>query len=124
MTGDRDNPDRNFVCQSDPRTECTVPVTRAEAPSLAHVYFYYHPAATDTKYTGTIDVGFFEGPPGSHVIRPNLTLKGKEEDLGNESIVGIVSSRPGTYSLTIAIVATSQAGAAEEFHDSIPVVVK
>jgi hypothetical protein len=125
MSGDRDDPDRNFVCQSDPRSECTVRMNRSDAPSLAHVYVYYHPAATDTRYTGTIDIGFFEGAAGSHLIRPDLTVKGKEEDLGHESIVGIVSSKPGTYSLTFAVVATSiPGGATREFHDSIPVVVK
>jgi hypothetical protein len=125
MSGDRDNPDRNFVCQSDPRSECAVPTSRPGAPSLAHVYFYYHPAATDTTYTGTIDIGFFEGAADSHVIRPNISVKGKEEDLGHESIVGIVSSKPGTYFLTLAVVATSvPTGATEEFHDRIAVVVK
>ena len=59
MSGDRDNPDREFVCQSEPRTECVVPVSRPDARVFSDVHIYYHGAGAETKYTGSIQVGFF-----------------------------------------------------------------
>jgi len=51
MSGDRDNPDQEFVCQSDPRNDCVVPVSRPDAQVFADVHFYYHGAGAETKYT-------------------------------------------------------------------------
>ena len=65
MSGDRDNPDQEFVCQSEPRTECVMPVSRPDAQVFSDVHFYYHGAGAETKYTGSIDVGFFQGSPAS-----------------------------------------------------------
>src|ERR1700716_3650957 len=72
MSGDADNSDRDFVCQSNPRSECIVPVDRPDARVLSHVPLYYHPAAAETKYTGSIRIGFFNG---SQEINPSLTVK-------------------------------------------------
>src|SRR6478672_11328697 len=62
MTGDRDNPDDDYVCQSGPRMpQCIVPASRPDHQVFADVHFYFHPAEADTKYTGTIEVGFIQG---------------------------------------------------------------
>src|ERR1700738_4292154 len=63
MAGDRDNPDAQFVCQSDPRNACALTASRPNAPVWSSVYFYYHGVGAEVKYTGSIQVGFFEGPP-------------------------------------------------------------
>jgi hypothetical protein len=65
MRGNRDNPDEAFVCQSDPRNNCVVPVSRTGAQVFSNVYVYYHGAGADTKYTGSIQIGFFAGPGGA-----------------------------------------------------------
>jgi hypothetical protein len=121
MTGDAENPDRNFVCQSAPRTECVVPVDRPDARVLAHVHVFYHPAATETKYTGAIRIGFFDQP---HEIRPTITVK-PGEPVGNQSVSDFVTSTPGTYPLTIAVVAAAMpTGPTEDIRDQINVIVR
>lgn len=123
MSGDRDNPDQDFVCQSLPRSECVVPMSRAGAQVFSHVHIYYHPAATETKYTGSIQIGFFEGT-GEHEFRPDVTVK-PGGPAGNQSVVGIVTGKPGTSSLTIAVIAMSpQTGATQEMRDQVRVTVR
>ncbi|MDO8795760.1 MAG: hypothetical protein Q7J25_14205, partial [Vicinamibacterales bacterium] len=102
MSGDADNPDRDFVCQSNPRSECVVPVDRPDARVLSDVHFYYHAASTETKYTGSIRIGFFDAP---HEINPSITVKPGESP-GNQSVADFVSMRSGTYTMSMAIVAT------------------
>src|SRR5258705_12210054 len=63
MSGDGDNPDRDFVCQSDPRSDCVLPVSRPDGQIFSDVHFYYHAAGAETKYTGSIGIGFFRGSP-------------------------------------------------------------
>src|SRR5687767_13234074 len=59
MSGDGENPGRGFVCQSNPQSECVVPVDRPEARVLAHVHLYYHSSAMEMTYTGSVRIGFF-----------------------------------------------------------------
>jgi len=121
MSGDADNPDRDFVCQSNPRSECVVPVDRPDARVLGHVHFYYHAAATETKYTGSNRVEFFAQPLE---VKPDITVK-RGESPGNQSISYFVSSKPGKYTMSIAVVATSaQTGQTEDIRDQVSVIVK
>jgi hypothetical protein len=121
MTGDRENPDRDFVCQSDPRTECIAPIDRPEARRLAHVHFYYHGAATETKYTGTVQIGFFDQP---HEIKPNILVK-LGEPAGNQSVTDFVSPKAGTYPMSIAVVATSsETGRTQDIRDQVSVTLR
>jgi hypothetical protein len=116
-----DNPDLDFVCQSNPRSECVLPVDRPDARVLSHVYVYHHPASTETKYTGSIRIGFFDQP---HEINPNITVKPGESP-GNQSVSDFVSSKPGTYPMVIAVVATStQTGQVQNIRDQVSVVVR
>ena len=104
MSGDRENPDKDFVCQSNPRTECVIAADRADVRVLAHVHIYYHAAATVTKYTGTIRIGFFDQP---HEVSPkNITVRPGGLP-GNESVSDFVTNQPGKYLMTIAVIATS-----------------
>jgi len=111
-----DNPDREFVCQSNPRSECVVPVDRPDARVLAHTHFYYHAASTDTTYTRSIRIGFFDQP---HEINPNIIVK-RGDSPGNQSISDFVSSKPGSYAMSIAVVATStQTGQTQNIRDRV-----
>jgi hypothetical protein len=121
MTGDPENPDREFVCQSNPRTECVIPVDRPDQRAMAHVHVYYHGAPTETKYTGAIRIGFFGSPLE---INPNIIVK-PGEPAGNQSVSNFVSSTPGTYMMAIAVVATSTAPAqSQNLREQVEVVVR
>src|SRR5690242_1241883 len=95
MSGDSDNPNHDFVCQSNPRSDCVIPASGDGTKTNAAVYFYYHPAAVETRYTGTIQLGFLEGASASHQLRTDFTVKPKDS-AANQNVVGIVSSTPGT----------------------------
>jgi len=118
MVGDRENPDREFVCQSDPRTDCVMPASQPDDQRFTNTHFYFHSAAADTKYTGTIQVGFLTSP---HEFKPNLIVKGGDPAT-NASVSGIVSSKRGRYQMTITAVAES--GGTQQIRDSVPVTVK
>ena len=121
MMGDRDNPDRDFVCYSESPGECVMPPSRPDGQVFVDVHLYYHAAATEMKYTGTVQVGFFNSPLE---LRPNFTVKPGASP-GNQSVVGIVSDKPGTYSLTIGIDATpTPAGASQQIRQQVRVIVK
>ena len=124
MSGDSENPNHDFVCQSNPRGDCVIPPSRPDAKVLSAVYFYYHPATIETKYTGSIQIGFFDGSPASHVLRPNVTVKPRES-VGNQSVVGIVSSKPGAYTIAIDVAATpTGSGAKKDIREQVQVVVR
>jgi hypothetical protein len=121
MSGDADNPDRDFVCQSSPPSECVVPVDRPNERVLAHVHLYYHPASTETKYTGSIRIGFFNEP---HEVNPSITVKPGERP-GNQSVSSFVSMKPGPYTLSIAVVAAStETGQTQNIGEKVSVIVR
>jgi hypothetical protein len=124
MIGDRDNPDREFVCQSDPRNDCAIEASRPDAQAFSDVHFYYHSAGGETKYDGTVTIGFFDGSSASRTA-PTSVVVGKGESITNQSVTGIVTSRPGTYEVTFALTATiSQTGRSQPIRQSVQVVVK
>jgi hypothetical protein len=121
MSGDAENPDRDFVCQSNPRSECVVPADRQGARVLSHVYVYYHAASTETKYTGSIRIEFFDQP---HEINPSVTVKPGESP-GNQSVLDFVSMKPGRYAMSTAVVATStQTGQMQTIRDQVRIIVR
>jgi hypothetical protein len=121
MSGDADNSDRDFVCQSNPRSDCVVPVDRPDARVLSHVHLYYHAASAETKYTGSVRIGFFDA---AHEVKPNLTVKPGDSP-GKHSVSSFVSSKPGTYLMTVAVVATSvPSGAVQEIREQVSVTVR
>jgi hypothetical protein len=124
MSGDRDEPDRDFICQSDPRNECAIPASKPGAQVFSDLHFYYHGAGAETRYTGTIQIGFFEGAPESHAVHPSVTVK-NNESITNQSIVGAVSSKPGTYVIKLDLVATvMDGGKSQAIQTEVPVAVK
>ena len=105
MHGDIDNPDREFACQSEPRTECVVPASRPNDKVLSEIHIYYHGAGNETTYTGSVRLGLFDGSAASHTLTTNMVVK-KTERIGRQSASDIVTSRPGTYTVDFDLVAT------------------
>ena len=125
MSGDRDTPDRDFVCQSDPRNDCVVPASRPDAQVFSDVHFYYHGAGSQTRYEGSIDIGFLQGTKEAHTARTNVTVE-KNESIQNQSVVGIVTSTPGTYAITFVLAATvaDTTRKTQPIRDPVQIVVK
>jgi hypothetical protein len=124
MHGDRDNPDREFACQSDRRDECVVPASSPDAQVFSDVHVYYHGAGSETKYTGSFQIGFFQGAANSRDMKTSITV-GQDESIANQSVTGIVTTSPGTYALTFALEAIpSKTGRAQPVRDEVRVVVE
>ena len=88
---------------------------------FADVHLYYHPAAAETKYDGSIQIGFFSSPLE---LKPTFTVK-PDASPENQGIVGIVSDKPGIYRFTIGIDATpTQGGAARQIREQVQVTVR
>ncbi len=120
MSGDVENPDRDFACQSEPRTECVIPADKPEARVLGDVHLYYHAAAVETKYTGAIQIGHFDRP---HAINPSIVVSPGSTP-ASQSVSDFVSRVPGTYTMSIDIIATSKTGERLNIREDIRVVVR
>ena len=123
MSGDSGNPDEDFVCQSDPRTDCIVPVSRADARVFSDVHVYYHGAGADTRYLGTMQIGFFQGSATAAKTEVDIDVK-QNGSITNQSVVGIVSSTPGTYTIAFDLMATVDAGTGQPIRDQLKVIVR
>ena len=124
MYGDRRTPDRETACQSEPRTECVLPVSKPDAVVYSDFHLYFHGVGGETKYEGSKNLSYLQGPPDSHISRINITAT-KNESIMNESVTGIVTSAPGTYTVTISATATvSASGKKYPIEESFRVVVK
>jgi len=124
MSGDRENPDQDFVCQSDSPGECVVPASRPDEQVFSDVHVYYHGADTDIKYVGAVRIGFFRRSSDTEQIDTNLTVK-KGEPIGNQSVVGIVTDVPGSYEIAFNLTAESiPPGNKREIRERLSVVVK
>ena len=121
MAGDRENPDQEFVCQSSPRTDCVLPVSRPDRRAYSHIHLYFHPAAVDVTYTGSVQIGFFES---ATEVKPDVAVNASGP-VGNYSVTGIVTDAASRRAMTIAVVATAKAsGSTEQIREQVPVVVK
>jgi len=120
MSGDRDNPDADYVCQSDPKDECVVSASRADQPVFSNLHIYYHGAGGDTRYTGSIRVGYFTTPS---TFEPKILVR-KHGDITNQSVTGIVTSKPGSYSVTFDLMASNAEGAGQSIRQTLPVTVR
>jgi hypothetical protein len=124
MYGDGDNADREFACQSEPRSECVLPASKRDEQAYSDIHFYYHGAGNETKYEGTKTLSYLQGKPESLLWRIDIAVK-KNESIANESVTGIVSSTPGTYTVTVSLTATvSDIAKVLPIRESFQVVVK
>ena len=119
--GTRDNTDQEFVCHSDPRTDCVIAVTGSKEEVFATVHVYYHPAATPIRYVGSVEVGFFDDP---HTFRPDMTVQPGRKPTG-QTIADRVTSKPGVYDVRLEVVATPpEGGRSQNLRDQFKVVIK
>jgi hypothetical protein len=103
MHGDRENADAEFSCQSTEPAECVVPASRADAQVFSDVHVYYHGVGSETTYVGSYQVGFFQSATaGPQDIATRITVRGNRK-ITNESVMGIVTSKPGTYALRFSL---------------------
>jgi len=113
------------VCQSDPRSECVLPASTADDRTVATVHLYLHPVKSgETKYKGSMRVGFMNGAAAEpHDSKVDSTARPGDTPT-NVSVTGIVTTKPGAYTITISLVATLASGSPLELRDTIPVTVK
>jgi hypothetical protein len=104
MSGDRDNPDRDFVCQSAPPGECVMTATRSGEEVFSDAHFYYHGTGAETTYTGSILIGPLESSGAPYRMQAMITVK-KDERIINQSVAARVTSRPGTYDVVVDVTA-------------------
>jgi hypothetical protein len=123
MSGDSDNPDQDFVCQSDPRNDCVVPASRADARVFSDVHLYYHGVGGETRYAGTMHIGFFQGSASAAKTQVDIAVK-KNGEITNQSVVGIVTSTPGTYTIDFDQVASVDANKGQPLREQLKVTVK
>jgi hypothetical protein len=121
MHGHKDNPDAEFGCQSHPRSECSVHASTPENQSQSEVHLYFHSTASETKYTGFVRIGFFSDAASASGATPQITVK--PGDVGRQSVVGIVTDKPGTYTFSVDITAVMANGGERQVREDIPVVV-
>jgi hypothetical protein len=123
MFGDRDNADSEFACESEPQTDCVIPASHAGEPAFSDIHFYYHGVGPETRYEGTLTIGYLEGAQ-THVSRTNVTVT-KNGGITNHSVIGIVTSTPGTYPVEWSLTATvPSTGLSVPVNGTIKVTVK
>src|SRR5215470_8520387 len=123
MFGDSDNPDREFACQSGSQTDCVLPASRPNDEVFSDIHFYYHGTGSDTRYEGTRDIGYLQ-VTGPYTSRIDVSVR-KDESIINQSVTGIVTSKPGTYSVTLSLTATmGNAGRTVPVSEMIRITVK
>ena len=99
-------------------------MSRPEAQVFSDVHVYYHGAGAETKYVGSLKIGFFRGGAESPSAPTNITVQ-KTESITNQSVAGIVTETPGNYAVAFSLVATStDTGTSKPIRDQVPVVVK
>ena len=118
MQGPADNPDEEFVCQSNPRNDCTIPASTPDRKVFTDVFLYFHPIGTPIRYDGAAEISFLNA---THRVPLAITVDAK--NVARNSVVGIVSEKPGTYDLTFSATATTSAGPVQ-IADRVPVKVK
>lgn len=124
MSGDSGNPDQDFVCQSDPRNECVLTVSSPDRQVFSDMHFYFHGGGAETKYEGTIDIGYLQVSGAAHRSPTSITVR-KGESITNQSVTGIVTSAPGSYTVTVSLTATiPDTRTTQPIRESVHVTVK
>jgi hypothetical protein len=122
MYGDSDNPDAEFACQSNPRTDCVVPASRPDGQTFSEVHLYLHPTPAETKYSGAMQIGFFRGNKAAQELKASDTVKPGQ--VANHSIVGIVTDKAGPQVLNVEFKAVMASGEIRQIHDQVTVLVR
>jgi len=117
--------DPDFICGSArPGQPCVLEAMTEKSRTLATVQLFVHAAAQRTSYVGFMRASFFEGEVGGRLGEVNATVNPGSRPVAT-TVVGRVTSKPGSYTLTISVDA-AQGGGANPVHisDEVPVVVR
>ncbi|MEQ1912293.1 MAG: hypothetical protein ABMA15_25960, partial [Vicinamibacterales bacterium] len=98
--------------------------SKPDSRVFSDVHFYYHGAGRQTKFTGTVSVGFMGESTRASIFPVNARAEGAES-IAYQSINGIVSSQPGRYKVTIDVVGTvDEEAKGQPVREEIEVVVQ
>ena len=122
-TGTAANKHATVACRSEPRTRCSVPASTIGQQSFATVHVYYHSTPSDTKYAGSVRIGFFGGPDNGHELKPALTVKANSRPISS-AVTDVVTTKPGHYTVRISVIATREPGRTQALQDDIEVEVR
>ena len=113
------------VCQSDPRNQCVLPASTSENRAFVTVHLYLHSVKSgETKYSGTMRVGFLNGNAAEpHDSKVDSSV-GPGDTPTNVSVTGIVTQKPGAYTVAISLIAAPATGKSLELRDVIPITVQ
>ena len=117
--------DREAVCSSaQPAPTCSLRASTDVRPSFVTIRLYVHGAAQPTSYLGFMRAPFVEGSEGRNVGEVNASVEPGSRPVGT-TVIGRVTSTPGSYTLLISVDAT-QPGATtpEHLSQEVPVIVK
>ncbi len=115
----------DFICGSArPGKPCVLEMMTGKSRTLATVQLFVHAAAQRTSYVGFMRASFFEGEVDGKLGEVNVTVNPGSRPVAT-TVIGRVTSEPGSYTLTISVDA-AQAGGASPVHisDEVPVVVR
>ena len=119
------NGQEQTVCQSDPRDECILPASTSANRTFATVHLYLHPVKSgETKYSGTMRVAFMNGAAAEpHDSKVDSTVSPGDTPT-NVSVTGIVTQKPGAYTVALSLLATPATAKSLELRDTIGVTVR
>ena len=110
-----------LVCRSDAPDPCVLALPADRKPLLATVHVVLHPTQADTRYTGTMRVGF-GGAASDTKVDSTVTRGGLA---GNVSVTFLLTLTPGIYRTEISLTATSKGSSAPvSLRDTITLTIQ
>jgi hypothetical protein len=98
--------DEELICGSgEPGRPCVLAAITDSRRMLATVHVLAHAAARRTSYLGFTRASFWEGESNRQLGELNVTVQPGSRPVGG-TVIGRVTSKPGSYALTISIDAT------------------
>ena len=111
------------ACRSEPRSPCVILASTDQQQLSATVHVYYHSSRSETKYTGSVHIGFFGGSTGGHGLKPSITVRANSTPI-SQAVTDVVTTKPGRYTVQISVVATFGTGRTQTIEDEIEVEVR
>ena len=97
------------VCRSTEAKPCILDMSDTrQTRRLGDFHLFLHPAGTDTRYVGTMDVGFFDHEGETARVHSIDRIVPRGSDPIGSSSTGIVKAA-GTYYVDVSLTATSTA---------------
>ena len=110
-----------LVCRSDAPDPCVLTVPADRKPLLATVHVVLHPTQADTRYTGTMRVGFRDS---AYETKVDSTVMGGGP-AGNVSVTSLLTLMPGVYTTEMSLTATQKGSSASvSLRDTITLTIQ